>query len=902
MGCATAVGAVVYVDADASGGGDGVSWGTAYKYLQDGLAGASSGDKIWVAEGTYTPDQGGGKTPSDRTATFQLITDVAIYGGFAGTESSLDERDWQTNETILSGDINTPDVNTDNSYHVVTGGGAGPSAILDGLTITAGNADGGSANDNGGGMYNSYGNPTVTNCTFSVNRAYRGTMYNNYSNPTMTNCMFSGNSIVWHGGGICSFYSNPKLTNCTFSGNTGMFGGGMYNFSTIPTVINCTFSGNSADFGGGMYNSVSSNSTLMNCIFWGNMAPDGAQIYNDGTSSPTVSYCDIQDGGGGTNISSDPLFVDANGPDNISGTEDDNLRLLSDSPCIDAGDNNSVPLGVTSDPDGNPRFFDDPVTSDTGNGAPPIVDIGAYEYYREPVRIYVDADASGANDGTSWVNAYNYPQDALAVALRDDEIWMAEGTYKPDEGGGKTPGDRTATFQLIKGVDIYGGFAGTETRLEERNWETNETILSGDLDGNDVQVDPCDFPDEPTRGENSYHVVNSGWTGPNTILDGFTITAGNANGGGIDHYGGGILNDNNSPALSNCTIRGNYAYLDGGGIFNILSNSTLSNCMFIGNFSGDNKVNGHGGGIGNFYCDQTLTNCTFSENAARWGSGVYSTGGDTFAANCTFINNSASALGAGILNSYGGLMVTNCMFNNNSALSGGGISELTNSNTTATNCTFSDNTAIELGGGMQSVKSNSTCTNCIFSGNSAGTGGGTYNYDSTPTMTNCTFVGNSASNGEAIACDSQAQMYPSTVELTNCILWDSGSEIWNNDGSTITINYSDVHGGWVGPGGNNIDEDPLFIGPNGLDGIADTADDEVDSVHLKGYSPCINAGDPSGNYTGQIDIDRQPRIAYGRVDMGVDEVFPVAGDFEPDGDVDFGDFAIYCNNWLLGVE
>jgi hypothetical protein len=960
--CATAAGAVVYVDADASTGGNGANWGTAYKYLQDGLAGASSGDKIWVAEGTYTPDQGGGKTPGDRTATFQLKTEVGLYGGFAGNENSLDERDWETNITILSGDLDGNDVDVndpedlldeptrgENSYIVVTSSSAGPNTILDGFTITAGNSNEQGTNNAGAGMYNdssspivtnckfrgnsvsmagsamynSHASPTITNCTFSRNGAYQGSMYNYYSSPTITDCRFVGNSNVWYGGGICSFFSsNPILTNCTFSGNYGMWGGGMYNYSTIPIVTNCTFSNNSASYGGGIYNTVSSNSTITNCILWGNTAPDGAQIYNDGTSSLTVSYCDVQDGWSGTNISTDPLFVDANGPDNISGTEDDNTRLLPDSPCIDAGDNNSVPSGVTSDPDGNPRFFDDPVTADTGNGTPPIVDIGAYEYYREPVRIYVDADASGVNNGSSWTNAYNYLQDALAVALRDDEIWVAEGTYKPDEGGGKTGGDRAATFQLIKGVDTYGGFAGTESSTDERDWEDNETILSGDIDGNDVHVDPCDLLDEPSRGENSYHVVNGSGAGPNTIFDGFTVTAGNANGENANRLGGGIFSDNNcptvtncilrgntgrwgggiynsysNPKLNNCTFRGNNAEFDGGGIYNIVSNSTLINCIFSNNTGGPNTGYGYGGGISNFYGDQTLIDCTISENIARVGGGVYSTGGYTTATNCTISNNSATG-GGGMFNGYGGLTATNCTFSSNSSKNlGGGLYNFVDSNTIATNCTFSNNSASEFGGGIFNFSNICTFANCTVSGNSAGTGGGIYIVNN-PTLVNCTFSDNSAESGGGM-CNQD-----SNPTVTNCIFWgnsaSSGPEIFNTTSLAPIVTYSDIAGGY--PGTGNINADPLFIGPNGLDGIPDTADDEEDNVHLKGYSPCINTGDPSGDYSGQVDLDRQPRVAYGRVDMGVDEVFPVAGDFEPDGDVDFGDFAIFGINWLLGVE
>ncbi|MHC4260590.1 MAG: hypothetical protein ACYSTF_09310, partial [Planctomycetota bacterium] len=98
---------IIYVDSDADLGGSGQTWGTAYKYLQDALDDAESGDQIWVAEGIYYPDEdeGGNVDPNDRTETFQLITGLEIYGGFAGGESSLQERDWQVSETVLSGDL-----------------------------------------------------------------------------------------------------------------------------------------------------------------------------------------------------------------------------------------------------------------------------------------------------------------------------------------------------------------------------------------------------------------------------------------------------------------------------------------------------------------------------------------------------------------------------------------------------------------------------------------------------------------------------------------------------------------------------------------------------------------------------------------------------------------------------
>ena len=141
--------------------------------------------------------------------------------------------------------------------------------------------------------------------------------------------------------------------------------------------------------------------------------------------------------------------------------------------------------------------------------------------------IYVDQDATGANDGSSWVNAYNYLQDALADAESGDQVWVAKGVYKPDENTANPDGtgDRNATFQFKNGVGLYGGFAGGETSLDQRDNVTNVTILSGDLNGDDVG----DL-DDPSRSENSYHVVTGSGNDETAVLDGFTITAGNANG------------------------------------------------------------------------------------------------------------------------------------------------------------------------------------------------------------------------------------------------------------------------------------------------------------------------------------------------------------------------------------
>ena len=249
----------------------------------------------------------------------------------------------------------------------------------------------GSGSGDGGGMHNDDSSPTLTDCAFIENVAVGlggGSYYRNSDPSTLTDCTFRGNAAGWHGGGMYSD-SDLRLMNCTLSGNvTGSDGGGIYAFNR-STLTNCAFSENvAAGQGGGIY--AHSPATTTNCILWGNSDSSGtgelAQFYGPGP----IAYSCIQ---GCTtycadpnehNIGDDPLFVrnPDPGPDGTwNGVDDDygNLHLSSGSPCIDAGDNTAVPAGVIADLDGKPRFLDDPDTPDTGNGTPPIVDMGAYE-------------------------------------------------------------------------------------------------------------------------------------------------------------------------------------------------------------------------------------------------------------------------------------------------------------------------------------------------------------------------------------------------------------------------------------------------------------------------------------------------------------------------------------------
>jgi hypothetical protein len=347
---------IIYVDDDAAGANDGSSWENAYVYLQDALADANSAEKpieIRVAQGIFKPDQGINQTLDDRKATFQLINDVTLKGGFAGvSEADPDIRDVEIYETILSGDLadNDFDVNdpvnlsyestrNDNSYHVVAGIGTNSMAVLDGVTMSGGNA---SRSSFGGGMYNMNGSPTISNCTFILNWAWNGGgMGNSNSSPTLTNCTFSMNSGFYGGGMYCS-YSHPNLTNCQFTHNSTTIppgaiversvdsGGGMYNYYSNPTLANCTFSGNSSRRGGGACN-YDSHLILTNCTLAGNSAYRGRAMYNFGSSlsisnsiiwnggneidihnyeSATITYSNIKNSWPGEgNIDVDPLFV-----------------------------------------------------------------------------------------------------------------------------------------------------------------------------------------------------------------------------------------------------------------------------------------------------------------------------------------------------------------------------------------------------------------------------------------------------------------------------------------------------------------------------------------------------------------------------------------------------------------
>ena len=562
--------------------------------------------------------------------------------------------------------------------------------------------------------------------------------------------------------------------------------------------------------------------------------------------------------------------------------------------------------------------------------------------------IYVDDDATGANNGSSWENAYTYLRDALTIAKSEEvnepiEIHVAQGIYKPNQGlnqispggigrGGEPyppryPADegKQARFQLINNVTIKGGYAGIgEPNPNNRDVETYETILSGDLNGDDVEVnEPCDLLSEPSRADNCNIVVIGSNTDLSAVLDGFIITAGYLlvpphSGSSNPHGGAGMYISSGCPTLVNCIFTSNATLGYGGGINIVGSNPTIVNCTFTRNNAGggggisiwqssegscptlidcmfdDNYASGDGGGMYNFESNPVLNNCIFRQNLAEnsrtydsaKGGGMYNRMSNALLNNCTFIENIAGGGGGIYSEDNSSLILTNCIFRDNSAenVSGGGMYTKDANDLILTYCMFISNLSKRDGGGMFNSRINPNLINCVYSGNTAmEDGGGIMNSAEANVMiTNCTFYHNRAEQGNSIF-----NSRSSVIKLVNSILWKNGNGMFNQLGAKVNITYSNIPGNWEGEG--NIDADPLFANPgywadvNDPNIIAEANDPNAVWVdgdyHLKSQagrydpnsgdwviddvtSPCIDTGDPN------TPVGEEPEPNGGIVNMG----------------------------------
>lgn len=666
---AVTVNEIVYVSQTGAGTKDGSSWNNATNDLQQAIQKSTA--KVYVAAGTYKPVYPANTDfssnyimdPGNRSNAFLLKKDVKVYGGFNATtpEASPNLRDTTTTsggKSILSGDFNGDDGtdfanNTENAYHVVISANNVATAEINGFTVTAGNASGsGSLTVNGqnivavsgGGIHNSLSSPTIRNVISHSNAASAGGgMYNfNNSKPMVMNVSIVGNKAANGAGIFNDNYAHAVMSNVLISGNVASNqGGGINNAASNPVLSNVTISGNTAVDGGGMHNNNGSNPKIRNSIIYGNSS---GMVNNNAT--PTISYSIVQASGGsnaweaatgingGYNLDLDPLYTNAPTAGSapfVGG----NYTLQTGSPAINVGSDSFYASGQTPDLSA--------ITTDLAGRArvqKGTIDLGAYESAFDIALqpdangiIYVKTTATGSGNGSSWVNATEKLQDAINTA-GVGQVWVAAGNYQLANG---------TSYTMKNGVAIYGGFAGTETNFNERRWEHNLTVLTG----NNESVVKNDF--------SAATPLNA-----TAVLDGFCIT------GGAASYGSGIYNKYASATFVHLLITANgRPFFLGGGMYNDQSSPTLTNVSIVNNNIGD------GDGAGMYNKDGSspvLTNVLISKNVGANGSGIYNTNGSSpILTNVSIVDNEASNNGGAMVNDAANPIIRNSIIYNNTS-------------------------------------------------------------------------------------------------------------------------------------------------------------------------------------------------------------------------------------------
>ncbi|MDG1332636.1 MAG: choice-of-anchor Q domain-containing protein [Crocinitomicaceae bacterium] len=656
---------------------------------------------------------------------------IENYSGEGGAIFNYTDLNGTSKPTVSNSTFLANEVYGDGGAVFIYGAFGDGEAVFNNCIFTGNGADG-----NGGAMSigtfgTTFTSPQINNCVFNGNLATNngGAIWCDVSSPTIDGCTFEQNQCGTSGGAImCNGtqgqVSSPDILNTTFKLNASALRGGAVMLDGLagtcnPTFHYCKFIQNDSQDGGAVYADGTiglCQPEFVNTIFSRNYATnDGGGLYfksNQGTTEPRLEHCSLsknQSGGLGTifafysqngGICAGQIFNSVshgqngiglyitpgssftgqntmhengwsslwsfvNGGNCVVGFPlyndplNDDLTLQSVSPAIDAGSATFTTL--TQDLNGNARIV----------GANP--DMGAYESNPCPIKLFVDIDATGANTGLDWTNAFNSLQDAidLARSCMVDTIWVAEGTYKPSKtsaGSAANPNNRANTFYVNFDVVIQGGFQGFETQESQRDWVAYETILDGNLGA------------AGTNADNSYTVVEYNTCTNVSQLDGFTVRGGNSNGwSGATGIGGGIL-IGSDPIIRNCLITSNY---------------------------GSNA-----GGI------------SVSSSSANAQSGII---------NCDFINNSGGVCAGLMINTYGGTNTTyiaNCTFRGNSASNGGALAFYAfnagaNCNPTMVNCEVWNNSA-QLGAILLIRDANGTISNCTF-GNNVGSSGKFYN-------------------------------------------------------------------------------------------------------------------------------------------------------------------------------
>lgn len=514
------------------------------------------------------------------------------------------------------------------------------------------------------------------------------------------------------------------------------------------------------------------------------------------------------------------------------------------------------------------------------NAAGEATSIGEFTPLEGARRIYIRPGTTG--DGTSWSDALGNLAVAMAAGRPGDEIWVAAGTYTPTVPGGS----RLISFVLTPGITVLGGFNGTESLAEQRDWEANTTVLSGDLNGNDIYSEDTPVALQ-TLSDNSFHILRGG---QNAILDGFIVRGGTALSSPPRHQGGGMLNSSN-PTLRNLIFENNTALFTGGGMANINNAApSLENVTFR-----FNDANMGGGMYNGPNTNVSLNQVNFLSNAASQGGGLFNDGASPSIILSSFANNSGRQMGGGMCNrrgasptllqvvlteNIGGLggaiynnersspSLSQVVIGGNFADNGGGIYNYNGSSPTLEQVTIEENQATFTGGGiynyqrsspsihrsaivdnvagaegggiMNRSNSNPQITNVLIAGNRSSRAGGMGNFNlADPVLRHVTMYGNQAQEG--------AEMFNYTLanpQIISSIIWNDSPNAVVHYNTLLQVTSSLVKGldSIDHTGFGNLNINPQFVDytkPAGPDGVYMTADD---GLRLSNTSPGRNFG------------------------------------------------------------